>query len=295
MSEEVVSFYNEKERPFTRENIYTWNPPSLERVVLWPYFATESWYPQNYWLKHKHLEVLALLVVIDGSAVLECGNRTYRLLPGCAAIIPYGPRRLSVGPNQYCHKKSIGIAGLALKGLTNILRLNEHGVIENFSSEKFERLYEQISTLLEKKDPETIPELSTLAYSMLLEIAAQKELNTLPSPFVKALHFMEQNLFRKITLADICGETGCSRETMLTLFKKYAGMSPMKYLKQLRLDYAKHLLEDKNLQIKEVARLCGYRSQLYFSNDFHRAAGCSPKEYRKSLPEGIPSGEKSLI
>lgn len=285
MSAEEISLYNEKERPFTRENVHHWSPPSLERVVLWPCFATESWYPQNYWLKHKHLEVLALLVVIDGSAVLECGNRTYQLSPGCAAIIPYGPRRLSVGPHNYCHKKSIGITGLALKGLTNALRLNEHAVIENFSSEKFEQLYTQISSLLEKKDPGTIPELSALAYSLLLEIAAQKELNTLPSPVVRALHFMEQNLFRKITLSDICDEAGASRETLLTLFKKHASASPMKYLKQLRLDYAKRLLEDKNIQIKEVARLCGYRNQLYFSNDFHRATGFSPKDYRKSVTE----------
>ncbi len=50
-----------------------------------------------------------------------------------------------------------------------------------------------------------------------------------------------------------------------------------------------------DIALVAVARLRGYQSQLYSSNDFHRAAGCSPKEYRRSIPDGIPSGEKSLI
>ena len=275
------SFYDVQKRPFVRENASRWDVSALEGVVLWPCFATESWYPKGYWLMHEHLEVLALLLVVDGTATLECKDRTYQLVPGSAAIIPYGSRRLVVSPEQEFHKKSIGITGMALKGLSNILRLDEHAVMENFSAQKFNDLFQRISFLLDQKNPEGIAELSALAFSLLLEIASKKELTSYPAPVIKVLHFMEQNLIRKMSIADLCDVAGCSKETLYAIFKKHLRLPPLKYLKQLRLDYAKRLLEDHHTRIKDIARLCGYRNQLYFANDFHHSAGCSPSEYRK--------------
>ena len=60
-------------------------------------------------------------------------------------------------------------------------------------------------------------------------------------------------------------------------------MTPIQFLISQRINYAKNLLQNKSIPIKEVAALCGYQNQLYFSNDFRKHTGCSPREFCKRL------------
>lgn len=72
------------------------------------------------------------------------------------------------------------------------------------------------------------------------------------------------------------------------LFKKETGMTPLEYLIQKRIDYARELLSLQKInryKIKEVAILCGFDDQYYFSRLFKKVTGFSPAEYRKSIIE----------
>ena len=65
------------------------------------------------------------------------------------------------------------------------------------------------------------------------------------------------------------------------IFKEFTGQSPVNYMQQLRIDYAKSLLNQygSSRSIKEIARCCGFNDQLYFSRVFKKLTGVSPKEY----------------
>ena len=72
------------------------------------------------------------------------------------------------------------------------------------------------------------------------------------------------------------------------LFKDETGLTPTEFLTHLRMDYARHLLEQKqamNLSVARVAELCGYVDERYFSRVFRAQEGVSPREYalRRSL------------
>ena len=56
-------------------------------------------------------------------------------------------------------------------------------------------------------------------------------------------------------------------------------MTPIQFLISQRINYAKNLLQNKSMPIKEIAILCGYQNQLYFSNDFRKHTGLSPREF----------------
>lgn len=73
-----------------------------------------------------------------------------------------------------------------------------------------------------------------------------------------------------------------SKDYLRRLFIKEQGFSPIQFLTQIRINHAKKLLRAKTLhgyKINDIAYLCGFDDQLYFSRVFHKLVGKSPREY----------------
>ena len=66
-------------------------------------------------------------------------------------------------------------------------------------------------------------------------------------------------------------------------FKEETGDSFQNYLQRLRLSKAMALLKDEENLIWEIASVCGYSSQHYFSTAFKKELGMSPADYRKNV------------
>ena len=64
------------------------------------------------------------------------------------------------------------------------------------------------------------------------------------------------------------------------LFKKDTGLSPMKYLKRLRMIRAAKLLRSSFLSIKEIASRTGSGDTSHFVRDFRKEYGLRPTEFR---------------
>ncbi len=67
------------------------------------------------------------------------------------------------------------------------------------------------------------------------------------------------------------------------IFKREANETFLKYLIKVRLDAAKELLGNSDLQIAEIAEKAGYPDISYFSFFFKKNTGMSPREYRKKV------------
>lgn len=68
------------------------------------------------------------------------------------------------------------------------------------------------------------------------------------------------------------------------LFTKNVGCTPLQYLTEKRLEYAKQLLASRSLSnftIHEISYMCGYSDPYYFSRVFRKYVGVSPKEWKK--------------
>ena len=94
--------------------------------------------------------------------------------------------------------------------------------------------------------------------------------------------YLKKNLQKKITLAELGMRMHCSTVTLTKAFRRETGTSIMQYLQEKRLQYAKKLLSETNMPIKEVAERCGFAEPPYFSRCFKREFGVSPKDCRRS-------------
>ena len=84
----------------------------------------------------------------------------------------------------------------------------------------------------------------------------------------------------------------CADELKVTLihyrriFKSVTGLSPYQYQQKCRLTTAIHLLKNREeLQIQEIARLCGFQEPADFSRFFRKQTGLSPQHYCKTFFE----------
>lgn len=89
------------------------------------------------------------------------------------------------------------------------------------------------------------------------------------------------NLQHQFTIEKMARSVNLSEPHLLWLFKREVEMSPIQYLKHLRLEKARELLEDSFKNIKEIGSAVGMREQSHFVRDFKAKYGASPSEYRK--------------
>ena len=90
------------------------------------------------------------------------------------------------------------------------------------------------------------------------------------------LHFAENKDIKDF--AKICN---LSPSRFAHLFTNKVGVSPYKYLLNLRIKQAKYLLLNTNLSLSNIAKSVGYDDSLYFSRVFKKHEGVSPMQFKK--------------
>ena len=92
--------------------------------------------------------------------------------------------------------------------------------------------------------------------------------------------YIEKNLGQDISLNIVAKRFFLNASYLSQLFKKNTGTNYSVYVNQLRMEKAKHLLEDDNLLISDISDLVGYGDWRYFSQNFKKHTGMTPSEYR---------------
>jgi len=93
--------------------------------------------------------------------------------------------------------------------------------------------------------------------------------------------FIEQNYSEDISLLDIAKYAGMTTSYLCRLFKRELGTTVNAYLTQVRVAKSRELLRT-DVPIADVAKLCGFSDQSYFTKVFRQAEGSTPLKYRKN-------------
>lgn len=82
------------------------------------------------------------------------------------------------------------------------------------------------------------------------------------------------------SVEEITERLNISRRHFSRLMQKYYGMSYTEKITELRIEYAKQLLKDKNMSVSDIAQTIGYGSKQQFSRSFKRYTGMNPGAFR---------------
>ncbi len=95
--------------------------------------------------------------------------------------------------------------------------------------------------------------------------------------------YLENNINNSVTLSDICKRFSVSKSYICELFKKETGKSIIDYFIDLKINKAKQLIRQGELNFTQIAEALGYKSIHHFSRSFKSKTGVSPGTYEKSI------------
>lgn len=97
----------------------------------------------------------------------------------------------------------------------------------------------------------------------------------------QAKYYIDEHYGNEISLEEVAGSVHINPSYFSSLFKKEQGINFSDYLIQVRIEKAKELLEEGELNVGEVGRKVGYKDQKYFSRLFYKVVGIKPSGYKK--------------
>ena len=95
--------------------------------------------------------------------------------------------------------------------------------------------------------------------------------------------YLKSNIFKNITLDDICKHFKVSKSTIKKIFKNQTGKSAIDFFIDLKIDEAKRLIKQEELNFTQIADKLGYNSVHYFSRIFKSRTQMTPTEYSLSV------------
>lgn len=115
---------------------------------------------------------------------------------------------------------------------------------------------------------------------------------------------MREDVRGELSLTEFAQSVNLSVWRLCHIFKSDVGMPPIRYLRLLRMERAKGLLESSFLSVKEIAYQVGLNDESHFVRDFKSTYGYSPALYRSRFRSngaeehngnGMDQGEPSKI
>ena len=101
-----------------------------------------------------------------------------------------------------------------------------------------------------------------------------------PAQFRRTLDLMNAHAERELSLKMLADNVGLSVYHFARAFKQTSGVSPYRYVTQLRLSAACDLIKSTGHSITEIAHMVGYGDAGAFSRTFRNELGMTPREYR---------------
>ena len=234
---------------------------------------------------HRHA-CYEIIMNTQGEGTAEIGGEEYPFSPGTIHIIPPGMphRKRSSGGfrDLYFHTDTLQPGPIPAKSVPEpqkpiLLADDDCHTMEKILSVLLERY------LLHQRTDE----ITAALYGVALQLIGEWTRDAAPDPAIRQLiHAITVSYsdpdFR---VTDSLTATGYSKDYIRRQFQAFTGMTPNEYLTDIRIQYAKRLLQQKDqlrLPVGEIAWMCGFYDAAYFCRLFRKHVGVSPTEYARS-------------
>ena len=119
-------------------------------------------------------------------------------------------------------------------------------------------------------------------YCSYCRLVQKFSLRNYSSTIQKVIMIIETDLSANLSLSVLAKTLNISAGYLSDLFRREVGQTLTEFVNRKRIERAKHLLWNTQLQIQTIAQHCGILDVQYFSKTFKKYSGMTPKEYRLS-------------
>lgn len=233
--------------------------------------ATIFYDKPHYFPIHLHPDRYTFSYIIEGSAHLLCHKSVYKLKQGDVVVIPpYAAHQTII--EYFLYYKVIRVPKLHSfvnfnNGRMDLTILKNNGLYEK----KYNKWFERIKT--NSKDKIDVPEIFE-------EFLGNQNTNLTSSKVIlkKALVHLENNYHRPIQVEELSDLIHLSESHFQRIFKANIGISPIRYLQNLRIEKAKEYIKIGN-GLTDIAYDTGFFDQSHFNKYFKINVGMIPKRY----------------
>lgn len=99
----------------------------------------------------------------------------------------------------------------------------------------------------------------------------------------RILSYLEDNLTLHLTIEQICHDNLIGRSQLQKLFRDHNNCGVIDYFSRMKINAARQMIRNQNLNFTQIADHLGYTSIHYFSRQFKKTTGMSPSEYASSI------------
>ncbi len=128
---------------------------------------------------------------------------------------------------------------------------------------------------------------SSLVYAILIDIlrlTSSKQNTSIVSKFNRitpVLNYIDENYASQLSLQELSDIAELTPQYLCSAFKKSTSQTLFEYINMVRIRKSKELLlQDRRLQIKEIARVTGFYDVSYFCSIFRKYENMTPTEFR---------------
>ncbi|MBP1754285.1 MAG: hypothetical protein H6Q59_683 [Firmicutes bacterium] len=246
--------------------------------------AGKSFCDGSYSIARHKSEIYVLEYVLSGTGTIIQNGHNYTASAGEIYLLQKGTqhRYFSSKENPWV-KIWINLKGTLMEHLLEVYPLEQ--VVypgDEQILEYFEAFHQELTS---GKPPQELQKSCALLLHGILSslyFGALSRHQQEPDDALKIKRYLDQHVLDSVTLEDLCSHFFKSKAQIIRQFKKKYGITPYSYLLEIKLQYAKKLLTQTNVPIKEIASRLQFADEHYFSTYFKQVEEVSPSSYRSN-------------
>lgn len=288
MPEEV---WNMQEYEYEYAEFIYYTPGELDREgQLWPVRAGRSLAKPNYKVGPKRIECYSLHFVLEGKVGVDFEDQRMELQKDdLFCLFPGQTYHYYMLPSESPLQMSwLALDGCRVMSLLELARITPewpfaHGKMTPPLKDTLDRMLGAMERF-ERWNPAVSLKLQGLACELLADLMPKSSVVQVsePSGWIReCMEFMDLHATEGISVQQVAAFGGVHRSYFSNAFRSQVGVSPQKYIQDIRMKKAKRLLVETDATVTEIALSLGYPNLYTFTRAF--------KSYYKTPPMNVRS------
>ena len=228
----------------------------------------------------------------DGGSIV-CNEKIYPIKKGTLCFIGAGKYHYTMPdkPENYDRSKLFVMPERLEKILGLMIPENSfrnfsegsfvYSLIDEDEKPEVERIFEELENSGDSNFFEDVVVSACIKLMIMITQNSTEKTTPAAGALSRAIAYINSNIFRDITIDEICAAIHISKYHFCRRFRENTGMTVMNYILKTRIVLAKNILLSEKVSVTDVSHRCGFSSISYFCRVFKDETGLTPLEFRK--------------